>query len=89
MGKKNNHRCLTLPEIAKGCGISYQTLNYYTCLGLLDPQSRQGNKRLYRAAETKKRLRMIDRLKNEGYPLRMISDIMKKETRKPYYAARP
>ena len=67
---------LSLQEIAKGFNISYQTLNYYTTLGLLHPYRRQGNKRLYIAKEVKERLGAITKLKNEGYPLRIISNII-------------
>lgn len=74
--KKNSGKVLSLLEIARDFGISYQTLNYYTSLGLLHPERRQGNKRLYCAKEVKHRLETIDRLKNEGYPLRIICGIV-------------
>ena len=67
---------LSLQEIARDFGISYQTLNYYTSLGLLHPQRRQGNKRLYIAKDIKQRLITIDKLRNEGYPLRIICNII-------------
>ena len=67
---------VSLQEISKTSSISYQTLNYYTSLGLLTPQKRQGNKRLYIITEVKERLAKIARFKNEGYPLRVISNIL-------------
>jgi hypothetical protein len=74
--KKNSGKKLSLLEIARDFGISYQTLNYYTSLGLIHPERRQGNKRLYCAKDVKQRLTTIDRLKNEGYPLRIICGIV-------------
>lgn len=76
MKKEQNRKMLSLQEIAKGFGISYQTLNYYTSLGLLRPHKRKGNKRLYIAKEVTERLKKINKLKNEGYPLRIISNII-------------
>ena len=67
---------VSLQEISKTSSISYQTLSYYTSLGLLTPQKRQGNKRLYIITEVKERLAKIARFKNEGYPLRVISNIL-------------
>ena len=69
-------KVLTLQEIAKNYKVSYQTLNYYTSQGLLHPKRRVGNKRLYGAREARERLKKINRLKNEGYPLRLISNII-------------
>lgn len=71
-----NRNLLSLQEIAKAHNISYQTLNYYTSLDLLHPKIRKGNKRLYEVKETLKRLRKIAKLKNAGYPLRIIANII-------------
>lgn len=59
-------------EIVERYDLSYQTLNYYTALGLLQVARREGNQRLYRKAEVRRRLKAIGRLKDEGYPLRLI-----------------
>lgn len=72
----HNTRFASLQEISKIFGVSYQTLNYYTSLGLIKPQKRQGNKRLYLAGEVTERLQKITKLKNEGYPLQVISNIL-------------
>jgi len=66
-------------EITKKFSISYQTLNYYTNLGLLHSSKRKGNKRLYVESEVKDRLSRIDRLKDEGYPLKIIASMLNKE----------
>jgi len=75
-------KVLSLLEISESHNISYQTLNYYTSLGLLHSTFRKGNKRLYDAEDTMDRLKKIDKLKNAGFPLRIISGIIngKQET---------
>lgn len=59
-------------EIVKKYNVSYQTLNYYTNLGLLPVKKRKGNGRLYNEEEIKKSLEKIAQLKDQGYPLRLI-----------------
>jgi len=73
---REKKKFLSPQEITRDLGVSYQTLNYYTTIGLLHPERREGNKRLYIADEIIKRLKVIDRLKNEGYPLKLISHII-------------
>ena len=63
-------------EIVKRYAISYQTLNYYTSLGLLDVRKRKGNGRLYREEEIENKLKRIEDLKDQGYPLRLISKML-------------
>jgi len=75
-GTKKIKNLVSLQEISKLFNFSYQTLNYYTSLGLLRSQRRQGNKRLYAIVEVKERLSRIIKLKNEGYPLSVISNIL-------------
>ena len=64
-------------EIVKRYGISYQTINSYTNLGLLVVRSRRGNGRLYKQEEVKRRLEKIAKLKNLGYPLRLIRRMLR------------
>jgi DNA-binding transcriptional MerR regulator len=61
--------------IVKRYNISYQTLNNYTNLGLLIVRKRKGNGRLYRQEEVKRRLETITKLKNRGYPLKLIRNM--------------
>ncbi|MBI3087263.1 MAG: MerR family transcriptional regulator, partial [Candidatus Omnitrophica bacterium] len=56
--------------------LSYQTLNYYTNLGLLRVAKRDGNQRLYDEQDVQRHLEAIGRLKDEGYPLRLISRML-------------
>ena len=59
-------------EITRKFKISYQTVNHYTNLGLLTVRKRKGNGRFYSESEVRERLDKVNKLKNEGYPLRII-----------------
>ena len=63
---------LTASELAERHHLSYQTLNYYTNLGLLRVAKRDGHQRLYDGQDVRRSLDTISRLKDEGYPLRLI-----------------
>ncbi|MFH1046413.1 MAG: MerR family transcriptional regulator [Candidatus Omnitrophota bacterium] len=63
-------------EVIRKYNISYQTLNYYTNLGLLEVRKRKGNGRLFNEEELKKSLDKIFELKDSGYPLRLISKML-------------
>lgn len=67
------------PDIAKKHNISYQTINYYTNLGLLVVKQRRGNGRLYDINEVQRCLNKIAKLKNQGYSLKLICDILRKQ----------
>lgn len=73
-GKKES--LASLRDIAKYSNVTYQTLNYYTVLGLINSHKRDGNKRLYSFEGVKKRLKKINKLKNLGYPLQIICTII-------------
>jgi DNA-binding transcriptional MerR regulator len=79
MRAENRKYILTSTEIVKRYKISYQTLNYYTNLGLLHFNGRRGNKRLYDERKLKVRLRRIQKLKNAGFPLGLIRKIINRE----------
>ncbi|MFH2138396.1 MAG: MerR family transcriptional regulator [Candidatus Omnitrophota bacterium] len=70
---------LTAMDVVKEFNISYQTLNHYTNFGLLNAVKKRGlgNKRLYAASEVRSNLQRIDQLKEKGYPLKIIVDIIK------------
>lgn len=68
---------LTAHEIVQRYRLSYQTLNYYTNLGLLQVARRDGNQRLYNERHVEQKLQTIGRLKDEGYPLRLISHLLR------------
>jgi DNA-binding transcriptional MerR regulator len=64
-------------ELVSEFHVSYQTINHYTNLGLLESVSRVGLKRFYNKADVKSRLDTIKELQSKGYTLRLISDIIK------------
>jgi len=66
-------------EISKKYNISYQTINYYTNLGLLKVRRREGNNRLYNNREVRSGLDRITKLKSQGYSLHLIRGIIMKE----------
>ena len=72
MDQSHRGNMLSTQEIVKKYNLSYQTVNYYTNLGLFEVTKRKGNGRLYSADHIQKRLQKITKLKNEGYPLRLI-----------------
>lgn len=65
-------RLISAKEITQKFGISYQIVNSYTDLGLLDVVSKKNHSRLYDYNGVKKRLAVISRLMDEGYTLRLI-----------------
>lgn len=69
---KINKTLLSAVEISKIYGLSYQTINYYTNLGLLKIMETSGNKRLYDRKKVEQRLEQIKQLKRKGYHLRLI-----------------
>ncbi len=73
----NHHRMISAKEIPLEFGISYQTLNSYTDVGLLDVIGKKNRIRFYNYTEVKKRLTKIMRLVNEGYTLRLICRMLK------------
>ncbi len=70
---------MIFPEaIIKKFNISYQTINYYTNLGLFVVRKKQGNSRLYDLEEVKKSLVKITEMKNQGYSLKLVCDMMRR-----------
>jgi DNA-binding transcriptional MerR regulator len=67
-----NSNFISAAEIIREFQISYQAVNHYTNLGLLDVVTKNGNARMYDRVEVKSRLSAIARLVREGYPLRLI-----------------
>ena len=64
---------ITSRELVRRHNISYQTLNFYTTLGLFRIQAKIGHRRFYDEDIFKTRLEKILALKGEGYPLRIIN----------------
>ncbi len=72
MSLKNGHAYITAKDISKRYKVAYPTINHYTNLGFLSIVKRAGNKRLYNSLAVKRRLNLISKMVNEGYPLRLI-----------------
>ncbi len=65
-------------ELAKTAGVSERTIDYYTKLGLIDPEERtEKNYRLY-SSETLTRLERIVQMKQEKYSLDEIKQSLQK-----------
>ena len=65
-------------EISKIYGISYQTINYYTNLGILMVKKRNANNRLYDSRQVSAYLKKVTSLKSQGYSLKLICDLLRK-----------
>lgn len=65
-------------EISKIHNISYQTINYYTNLGLLMVKKRNANNRLYNSRQVSACLKRVSNLKSQGYSLKLICDLLRK-----------
>ncbi|MFC1632226.1 MerR family transcriptional regulator [Candidatus Omnitrophota bacterium] len=74
-----NNSLISCQEIVRRFNLSYQTVNYYTNLGLLPVRKRKGNERLYQELEIEQNLKRISELKDQGYPLRLICKMVPNE----------
>jgi len=61
-------------DIAKQFHLSYQSVNYYTNIGLFKVYANRGNKRLYSSTQVTRVLKKIRIFKRKGYSLRVIRD---------------
>lgn len=79
MGSLSEHMNLyRIGELAKAAGISERTIDYYTKLGLINPEKRTlKNYRLY-SHETLTTLKRINQLKQEKYTLEEIKDMLER-----------
>jgi len=67
-----NTKMISAKEISDKYHITYQAVNHYTDLGLLQVLSRKGNVRFYNRGVVYRRLKQITDLRKEGYSLRLI-----------------
>ncbi len=67
-----NGSYITAKDISKKFKVAYPTINHYTNLGFFVIVKRAGNKRLFDGRAVKRRLDLISKMVNEGYPLRLI-----------------
>lgn len=69
---ETHDKLISAKEISQKFHIPYPTINHYTNLDFFSVVRRRGNVRFYHEHEVKLRLDKISRLKDEGYPLRLI-----------------
>jgi DNA-binding transcriptional MerR regulator len=75
--KKNGKKRGLIPigQAAKKAGISRQSLQYYLMVGLLEPaRVTAANRRLF-DENSIKRIKLIKKLSDSGYPLRAIREL--------------
>lgn len=72
MIRKTRTEYVSAAEIVKKYGLTYQAVNHYTNLGLLEVVTKNGNVRMYAKNKVKARLATISKLVGEGYSLRLI-----------------
>ncbi len=65
-------------QISKIHSISYQTINYYTNLGILMVKKRSANNRLYDSRQVSACLKKVNDLKSQGYSLKLICNLLRK-----------
>lgn len=70
---------ISAKEIVRKYNLTYQTVNHYTNLGLINVVSKKGNVRLYDEDEINNRLTKITLLINTGLPLRVIRKTLNDE----------
>jgi DNA-binding transcriptional MerR regulator len=74
-------RIYRIGQLARRCGVSQRTIDYYTDLGLLAPCERTpGNYRLY-GEDAVERLELIRTLREQGWSLAEIHELLAAEGR--------
>jgi len=68
-------KLLPIGAAAKKAGISRQSLQYYLMVGLLEPTEVTPTGRRLFDEESIKRIRLIKKLSDSGYPLRAIREL--------------
>ena len=65
-------------KLAAVNGVTLSTIHYYTTVGLLRVRRRVGNKRFYDCREAHARLKQVARLRQQGYSLALIRQVLEK-----------
>ncbi len=76
MGKTiDDNEMVPMGELARGAGVSAQTVQYYSMMGLIEETARtEGGRRLF-SRGVLKRVKLISMLNKSGYPLREIREM--------------
>lgn len=72
MNRATRQGLISATQIVQEFNVTYQAVNHYTNLGLLDVITKNGNARMYDRLKVNDRLAAIVELVNEGYSLRLI-----------------
>ncbi len=71
-----NENLLKIGELSRQASVSARTIDYYTKLGLISPETRsEGNYRLY-SIETLEQLKRIEQMKKDKYTLDEIKQAL-------------
>lgn len=73
MGESKLYR---IGELAKITNVSPRTIDYYTKMGLIEPESRSESNYRYYSDETLQRLKRIELLKQDKYTLQEIKQFL-------------
>ena len=73
MGQKS--KLMAIGTAAKKAGISRQSLQYYLMVGLLEPTEITPARRRLFDEKSVKRIKLIKKLSDSGYPLRAIREL--------------
>jgi DNA-binding transcriptional MerR regulator len=73
LSRKN--KLIAIGEAAKKAGISRQSLQYYLMVGLLEPAEVTSTGRRLFDEKSVKRIKLIKKLSDSGYPLRAIREL--------------
>ena len=65
-------KTISARDIVTEFNLPYHTVNYYTTIGLLPVLNKKGTKRVYDEVIVEQRLKKIQEMIAEGYPLRLI-----------------
>ncbi|HAJ57207.1 MAG TPA: hypothetical protein DCL35_05500 [Candidatus Omnitrophica bacterium] len=76
---KAERKLASARDMAKEFDVSYAAINNYTDMGLLDVVLRKNRTRFYDFEKAKERLALISKLVNEGYTLRVIVKLLRKD----------
>jgi DNA-binding transcriptional MerR regulator len=68
-------RLVSIGAAAKKAGISRQSLQYYLMVGLLEPSELTSTGRRLFDEKAVKRIKLIKKLNEAGYPLRAIREL--------------
>jgi MerR family copper efflux transcriptional regulator len=74
LGNKKS-KLMAIGAAAKKAGISRQSLQYYLMVGLVEPTEVTPSGRRMFDERTVKRIKLIKRLSDSGYPLRAIREL--------------